>query len=1008
MVQLRCIWNMLMLGLCLITAGVTSAQSLVRGVVTDDTGEPLPFANVYLQANTSNGTTTDFNGEYSLTVPDSNSHVIVFSSIGKQQQNLEVEVGIKDVFVLNVVLKEMSFEIEKAVIEAKANRGGDAYMERMQGNAGTTFDYITTQTLQKTGDSNVPDAVKRVTGVSTVGGYVTVRGLVDRYVKTTVNGSRIPTLDPFTNNIRLDIFPTGLIDNIMIVKTMTPDLPGDWSGAFISIETKDFPDELQLNVSSNFGYNTQSTFKEILTSSRSSTDWLGFDNGFRDIPDIAPTIQSEFPQIINPNLWQQFSYLGLEDELNEYGLTANSPWATGNIYHQIALAELGLLGPAQFNDDFAVQTAIDSYNTHYSRGLFFTAYNQQLEEIGLSFRNTWFTETRMAPMNYSQSVTLGNQILLRERPLGFVFGFRYATNSEFDPDAVLQRTSLSADASEDQELANLRDYKQQISRETSGWSGLANLSYKLNENNNVSVMFMPNFQGRNRARKYEGIREDIFELTLGEDQIYEERQQLLYQIESEHFLPGTKARIDFNGSYTDGKRNILDFKDIRYLWDGNQFLFNSTFNPDRRFRYMLEDLVDSRVKVELPIWEDRIKPTKLSFGGGYQYNTRQNQQIVYTMVGLNEEDLLMGFEEVMSLDRFAIVDSTSFDLSYVNSSSLDDEDIGFLHIASGFAMLDYYFNERLRFVGGLRAEQTNMLVDIRSFYDNDLPKDDPDRYNGNGQLLNPGQINQLNLLPSANVIYKIQDDDVANVNLRLNYSRSLARPSFRELSGLSQFDYELIARVRGNSELEMTDIHNFDIRLESFFQTGTNVSVSGFFKTFENHIELIQTEGGVFTWQNAEQSRIYGLEVEGKKDLTSQLEVRANLTLIRSETTVTVPVQETRAMFGQSPYIFNTILSYSADSIGLNISASYNVQGPKLAVVASTGVAAPDVYELPRHLIDLKASKNIGEHFTFSLRVRNLLNAPTVRSYKFNDGYILDFDRFNFGTIYNLGITYRL
>lgn len=989
------------------------AQGTIRGKVADNYGEPLPFVNIYLKDNTTVGATTDFNGLYSISVPTSGVSVVVFSSIGMQQKNFEVDLKEDEVFLLNVVMEEMSVMIEEgAVITAKANRGGDGYMQRMQSSAAKTFDYISSQTLKKTGDSNVPDAVKRVTGVSTVGGYVSVRGLVDRYIKTTVNGSTLPTLDPFTNNVRLDIFPTGLIDNVMIVKTMTPDLPGDWSGAFLSIETKDFPEQLQLSVTSSFGYNPQASFQEVLTSQRGSMEWLGFDNGFRDISDGVPTVQNNFPNPINPGLWDQFSFLGITDELANYGLTENTPWANGNIYHQVALSELGFLAPAQFNNDIAVQLAIDEYSAQYTPGLFFTAYNQELENIGTQFKNTWFTTTRTAPMDFSQGLTIGNQTTLFGRPLGFVVGMRYSARTQYDPNSVLQRTLFGPDVSEEDGvyLPNGRDYKQQVSRETRGWSALADLSYKLNENNTISFLVMPNFRGQNKARRYEGLREDIFEITLGDDQLYEERRQILYQVETEHFIPTKKIRIDFDASFTDGQRNILDFKDVRYLRDPDGLiLFNSTFNPDRRFRYMDEELLDTRLSVEIPIFTERTKESALKFGGAYRYNTRRNQQVVYTMVGLNEEDLeTFGFEDVMGLDRFLIQDSTSFDLYYNNSSVVDDSDIGFSHITAGFAMMDFHASPIIRLVGGLRVEHTDMLVDIRKFYEEDFALDSEERVNGNGQLLNPGTVNSLDFLPSINFIYKLRDDDRATMNLRANYSRSLARPSFREMSAVSLFDYELIARVRGNTELEMTRINNFDVRYETFFNSGNSFSVSGFYKTFENHIELIQAEGGVFTWQNAEASEIFGVEIEGKIDLTKHLEARANLTLINSETTITIPETRTRSMFGQAPFIVNSILSYTADSLGLTISASYNVQGPKLAVVASSGVDVPDVYEMPRHLIDAKVDKQLGDHWSISLRIRDLLNSPILRQYKFDSGYILDFDRYQFGPVYNFSITYRI
>ncbi len=657
-----------------------------------------------------------------------------------------------------------------------------------------------------------------------------------------------------------------------------------------------------------------------------------------------------------------------------------------------------------------MQDAIQAYQNTYTEALFFTGLNQEVATLGQRFNDTWWNTRKTAPLNFSQNFSIGNQVKFLNRDLGYVVGFRYSKSVRYDGESVLQRTNLPPETQDNGGLANIDDFDQEVSQETAGWSALMNLSYKLNKNNRISLLFMPNFRGQNKARSYTGRREDIPEVSFGDDNLYEERQQLVYQFESEHYLPKQEIKLSVNMSYTDGQRNVLDFKDLRYLFDPGvgEFLFNSTFRPDRRYRYMFEDLFDSRIAAEIPILKKRDRVTKLTLGGAYQYNTRENQQVVYTLQGINEEDLIGGFDSVFDDDRFGIVDSTDFDLYYTNTSTFDDNDLGFKTIVAGFAKVDYHLNALWRFVGGVRMEQTDMLVDIRELYENDYAEDAPERFNGNGQVLNPGVINQVNFLPSVNVIYKLADDDAKQINLRLNYSRSLARPGFREMSALSQFDYELRARVRGNTELEMTDINNYDLRLESYLKGGKNVSVSFFYKDFKNHIELIQAEGGEFTWQNAGVSEIFGLEIEGKTNITKNLELRANATFIDSRTTVTFPIEETRTMFGQAPYILNGMLSYTADSLGLTVSASYNVQGPKLAVVVNTGFAAPDVFELPTHLIDLKVDKKLGKHWGASLSVRNLLNAPFVRRYKFDEGFLVDFDRFRYGTLYNLSISYKL
>jgi hypothetical protein len=112
-------------------------------------------------------------------------------------------------------------------------------------------------------------------------------------------------------------------------------------------------------------------------------------------------------------------------------------------------------------------------------------------------------------------------------------------------------------------------------------------------------------------------------------------------------------------------------------------------------------------------------------------------------------------------------------------------------------------------------------------------------------------------------------------------------------------------------------------------------------------------------------------------------------------------------MFGQAPYVINGILTYKSDSIGLTVSLSYNIQGPRLVISADVK-EIPDVYELPRNQFDIKISKSLAKHFSAGITVRDLLNTPIVRAYKYPEGYTLNYDKYIFGTTYEFGITYKL
>jgi outer membrane receptor protein involved in Fe transport len=286
-------------------------------------------------------------------------------------------------------------------------------------------------------------------------------------------------------------------------------------------------------------------------------------------------------------------------------------------------------------------------------------------------------------------------------------------------------------------------------------------------------------------------------------------------------------------------------------------------------------------------------------------------------------------------------------------------------------------------------------------------------------IVNPGELDVMPILPSAGLIWRVFGTEEAPFNLRLNFSKTVARPSIRELTETLIYDYEFRNNVFGNSNLKMAEIFNYDTRAEKYFDNADYIALSVFYKGFRNHIEQIKTLQG-FSWQNAESAEVYGIEIDGRKKIVEGLEFRTNLTFVKSMTTVVnqflsiergiktfTPIDTvTRQMFGQAPYVVNTMLTYTSDKYKLNASLGYNVQGPRLVVVSAD--LTPNVFEMPRHLVDIRVSKQFGKWITVAASVRDLLNSPIRRSYKDPEGYTLDFDRFTYGTNYQLSISYRI
>lgn len=1023
------------LGICILSA---QGQGIVRGKITDSSGETVIGANIVYKSDPSIGVISDFDGNYSIEIPSIEPVTLVFSFIGLLPVEREVNPKNGQVVVLNVDMKSDEKTLGEVVIESKANRAGDYFMEKIKKNSPTSIDYISAETMRKVGDSQVLAAIQRVSGVSSVNGFITVRGLGDRYISTSVNGMLLPTLDPFTNNLDLNIFPAGLVDNLVITKTGSPDLPGEWSGAFISLETKDFPDKLFVQFSAQLGINSNATFNEIASSNGSDTDWLGFDNGYRDIPEGIGQLPGEFPMNFGAGsapFYEQFRILGIEPYLNGLGLTDETRIESGDALYQLGLIELGYLGAAQYGNPDAIATAMLNYQEDYPDSYFVSILNQPLLEAVGKFNEDILTTRKTAPMNQQYSFTIGNQVKLFKKDFGFITGFRYATDTRSDNDAEVHRINgdprVRNDFNPDQTpvMISQRDQVVQASRETVNLSGLLSGSFKFNANNDLTLIFMPNFLGQNDAFVGQGLQEnEIGNFEWVDRQTYQERRQLVYQFRSNHYLPALAGKVNLDFSYTDGRRNDPDFRDVStrapipapYVvvdgdtiprnvtpeiiealpreWSGNEGL-------NRLYRTLDEDLLHAKASIEIPFDREVRSLGKVKVGGSFVQTKRQNLQRAYNL-GLVGD--IPDLENPFSQNPVALDSNGVVSRNYSLDSSVLDHDIGEKKVTAVYAMADYNFTTRLRLVGGLRVEFTDMFSDIYEYYLRDVPPRDSIARSMDGRRnAFRSDIEQVDYLPSINFIYKLKENEENPINLRLNYFSSVARPNLREISTLALEDFILQAVVKGNPDLQTTKVSNLDARLECFFKNNNSISFSAFYKNFEDHIELVEQSQDVFTWANAAKSYAYGVELEGQYTVYKGLTLRANLSLIQSQTTALVPIETTRQMFGQAPYIINTILSYDWAKIGLVSTVSYNRQGAKLALV--TVVAdVPDIFEIPRDRVDLKFTKAIGKHLNAGFSIRDLFNTADRRAYDFDRGYLLDFDRYNWGTNYNFSITYTL
>ena len=280
-------WTALVLSF-LLSATLTAQNGKIRGtIIEDETNEPLFAANVMVSS-VAAGAVTDFDGNFEFSLP-AGTYTIKISFLGLETLTITgVEVKAGDVTVLeNIRLKPaMQKELQEVVVTAEAIRNTESAMLSMKAKSANVMDGMSSQAFKKVGDNTAASAVKRIPGVSIQGGkYVFVRGLGDRYTKTTLHGLDIPGLDPDRNSLQMDIFPTNIISNITVLKTFTADLPADFTGGVVNIETKEFPTQPTLNASASVGFTPGMQFNnDYLTQNKSATDFLGFDSGDRDEP----------------------------------------------------------------------------------------------------------------------------------------------------------------------------------------------------------------------------------------------------------------------------------------------------------------------------------------------------------------------------------------------------------------------------------------------------------------------------------------------------------------------------------------------------------------------------------------------------------------------------------------------------------------------------------------------------------------------------------------------------
>ena len=915
--------------LFILIANFTFAQNgTLRGKIYDDATNEICVGAIVKAIGVNGGTISDFEGTYVFSLPPG-TYTLTFKYIGLPEYKeydvviLADKVTVRDVRIVGEV--ESVLTKGPIVVSGVRKTNTDAAILAEKKNSINAVDGVSAEASKRAGDSDAGQAVARVTGISVQGGkHVFVRGLGDRYTKTILNGMVIPGLDPDKNAVQMDIFPTNVLDNIMVYKTFTPDLPGDFAGGLVDISTKAFPSKKSRSFSASLGYNpTMHLNKDYITYKGSSTDFLAFDNGDRALP-ISRSIDLT---------------------KNQYDPSANNP---------------------------------------------------ELTTITKKFSNNLATERKLNAPNTSLSFSQGDQFNKKNgNTLGYNLALNYSLQTEYYEEAIFS-SYIKPQEIVQNELLRDKDLKGNMGNSTAAWSILAGGAYKKgNSKYSLSGFRTQNAESRSAFLRQEDYRENP-NVQFRSNLEYTQRSVTNFMLSGKHVLDSGKWQLDWKLSPT---FSSIDEPDMRLT----AFELTDDINPKyaineavgagvtRSFRNLQEQNYNTRIDLEKTMKIAPKRVAKLKFGLLETYKARDYSILDYRIRIQSEGKFswtgdpneLLADENIWTPAPLGVEDSGS----YINGQrQLSNTYSATQNIAAAYIMHEYPFSERLNMIYGARLEQTR------------------NHYTGQNQdgvrLRDSLLLNKTSILPSVNFIYKV----TPKTNARFTYARTVARPSFKELSNAEIVDRISGRTFLGNDTLTQTSIDNIDLRYESFLKGGQLLSVSPFYKRFTDPIELVAYNSqnpNNFQPRNVGTANVYGVELEAKllidifSDTNAITTFGSNVTLVKSSVEMTVAerlgrisaarvgevIGTNRDMVGQSPYIVNAYINYTNLKSKWDATFTYNVQGPRLSVV---GVARnPDVYEMPFHSLNFKASKASGKNdqWKWSLTANNIMGSERYFEY---------------------------
>ena len=966
----------------------------IRGVVTDeDFDAPLAGVEVVV-AETSQSAISGDQGNYVLENLVPATYTLVFEKDGYQRRvKGEVLVAAGQLTEADAALAGDFTEMEEFIVEdiLQLTAGSETALLELRFDSPSLMDSIGSDLMSRAGASDAASALKLVSGASVQDGkYAVIRGLPDRYVSSQLNGVRLPSADEDKRAVELDQYPSTVIESLQVSKTFTPDQQGDASGGAVDVRLKGVPDEAVFKLSGQMGKNSQvGTRDDFLTYKGGGVNFMGRDTG-RDI-------QSD----LEGRNWDGAVGVSTTDAPRDYKWSMGG----GGAHELEDGVKVGGFASVFYERDSSYYD--DGVNDSYwvvDAGGPMTPLNQQGTSADGTFLTSLFDVTQG-----TQSVRWGGLATM---------GLETEKHS-------LNLTYLYSHAAED---------KATLAEDTRG------KEYYFPGYDRNDITHPGNDPDNLGAAPY--LRTETLQYT--------ERTTDSFQIDGSHKAPMEDwevadwltleaPELDWVLAKSSANMEQPDKRQFGSKWVGSSldpgappFLppfrtppRHSPFKPGANFfmgnlqRIWKEvdeqsELRSFNLSFPFALWSENEGYLKV--GQFHDQVDRKFRQDTFSNLNEGDPEFIGDWDEywsaVFNSEDHAILPS-DYDVDY------DGEQ----EIKAWYWMADIPLSERVNVIGGARYESTNIKVEVTpdpfaTWYDLETEsfigfEDDPDAANVD--------FDQDDMLPAAGIVYEAVD----GLTLRGSYSRTIARQTFKELTPVVQQEYLGAPIFIGNPGLHMSELENYDLRVDFVPYEGALLSASWFRKEIDEPIEYVQRflDYSFTTAQNYPKGQLEGYEFEARQQLGQYfdsldgLSIGGNLTLIDSE--VTIPQSEVddfsepgiqapeskRDMRNAPEYLYNLFATYDTPVTRTKISLFYTFQGDTLLAGAgeSGGNFIPPVYALAYDTLNLGISQGLGKYLSLQFGAKNLTNPriQTVYRSDYIDGDVRH-------TSYTKGIDYSI